>query len=86
MVAEGSPSLWLTAALVEPVDQVANAESGIICLGVVLIALPPATAEPPAEVPFVLDTGALAAPGEVTVALLVVVVDVCAALERPVPG
>ena len=58
-MAEGSPSEWLTEALVDPVDQLAKADSGAIVRAVVLTALPAATADPPAPVPPVLALGAL---------------------------
>src|SRR5204863_9827105 len=59
-VADGSPSEWLTEALVDPVDQRAIADRGVIVRAVVLTALPAATADPPAPVPPVLAVGAAA--------------------------
>jgi len=61
-VAEGSPSEWLTCALVDPVDQRAIAESGAMVRAEVLTAVPEAVAEPPDPVPPV-PAAAVTVPG-----------------------
>jgi hypothetical protein len=60
IVVEGSASVWLTWALVEPVDHFEIAESGIMFAGAVLIALPAAAPPDAAAVPLV-EPGMLAA-------------------------